>query len=95
MIGTELHNGQGLGNAIFCYVATRCVARKQNTEFAVLGKERLEGIAGKGMVCILWTWILVRQLRKKISNKYITRKRKESFLETPNMTVNMDAILPE
>ena len=48
MIGTKLHNGQGLGNAIFCYVATRCVARKQNTEFAILGKERLEGIAGKG-----------------------------------------------
>ena len=48
MLGTELHNGQGLGNAIFCYVATRCVARKQNTDFAILGKERLEGIAGKG-----------------------------------------------
>ena len=48
MIGTKLHNGQGLGNAIFCYVATRCVAKKQNTEFAVLGKERLSGIAGKG-----------------------------------------------
>ena len=48
MIGTKLHDGQGLGNAIFCYVATRCVAKKQNTEFAVLGKERLSGIAGKG-----------------------------------------------
>ena len=48
MIGTKLHNGQGLGNAIFCYVATRCVAKKQNVEFAVFGKERLSGIAGKG-----------------------------------------------
>lgn len=48
MIGTKLHDGQGLGNAIFCYVATRCVAKKQNTEFAVFGKERLSGIAGKG-----------------------------------------------
>ncbi|MBR3807489.1 MAG: glycosyl transferase [Lachnospiraceae bacterium] len=48
MIGTKLHNGQGLGNAIFCYVATRCVAKKQNAEFAVFGKERLSGIAGKG-----------------------------------------------
>ena len=48
MIGTKLHDGQGLGNAIFCYVATRCVAKKQNTQFAVFGKERLSGIAGKG-----------------------------------------------
>ena len=48
MIGTKLHDGQGLGNAIFCYVATRCVAKNQNTEFAVFGKERLSGIAGKG-----------------------------------------------
>lgn len=48
MIGTKLHSGQGLGNAIFCYVATRCVAKKQGTEFAILGQERLSGIAGKG-----------------------------------------------
>lgn len=48
MIGTRLHNGQGLGNALFCYVATRCVARKLGTDFSIMGKERLEGIAGKG-----------------------------------------------
>lgn len=48
MIGTELHNGQGLGNAIFCYVVTRCIARKKGVEFSILGKERLSGIAGKG-----------------------------------------------
>lgn len=45
MIGTELLKGQGLGNALFCYVTTRCIARKQKTEFAILGKEVLEGIA--------------------------------------------------
>lgn len=48
MIGTRLHDGQGLGNALFCYVAARCVALHQNTDFAILGKERLEGIAGQG-----------------------------------------------
>lgn len=48
MIGTKLHNGQGLGNAIFCYVVTRCIAKKQGAEFSILGKERLSGIAGKG-----------------------------------------------
>lgn len=48
MIGTRLHNGQGLGNALFCYVTTRCIARRLATGFAILGKERLEGISGKG-----------------------------------------------
>lgn len=47
MIGTKLLKGQGLGNALFCYVTTRCLAKRQETEFAILGKEVLEGIAGK------------------------------------------------
>ena len=47
MIGTELLKGQGLGNALFCYVTARCIAKKQNTEHAILGKEVLEGIAGR------------------------------------------------
>ena len=48
MIGTKLNNGQGLGNAIFCYVTTRCIAKKNQYDFSIMGKERLEGIAGKG-----------------------------------------------
>lgn len=47
MIGTELLKGQGLGNALFCYITTRCIAKRQQTDFAILGKEVLEGIAGK------------------------------------------------
>lgn len=47
MIGTRLLKGQGLGNALFCYVTTRCLAKRQQTDFAILGKEVLEGIAGK------------------------------------------------
>ena len=47
MIGTELLKGQGLGNALFCYISTRCVAKRQGVDFAILGKEVLEGIAGK------------------------------------------------
>lgn len=47
MIGTELLKGQGLGNALFCYVAARCIAKRQNTEHAILEKEVLEGIAGR------------------------------------------------
>ena len=47
MIGTELLKGQGLGNALFCYISARCVAKRQGVDFAILGKEVLEGIAGK------------------------------------------------
>lgn len=41
MIGTELLKGQGLGNQLFCYVTARCIAKKQNCEFGVLGQEHL------------------------------------------------------
>ena len=41
MIGTELLKGQGLGNQLFCYVTARCIAKKQNSEFGVLGQEQL------------------------------------------------------
>ena len=34
MIGTELLKGQGLGNALFCYVAARCIAKKQAEDSA-------------------------------------------------------------
>lgn len=47
MIGTELLKGQGLGNALFCYISARCIAKRQSVDFAILGKEVLEGIAGK------------------------------------------------
>ena len=41
MIGTELLKGQGLGNQLFCYVTTRCIAMKQGRDFSILGSETL------------------------------------------------------
>lgn len=41
MIGTELLRGQGLGNQLFCYVTTRCIALEQGYEYSILGKETL------------------------------------------------------
>ena len=41
MIGTELLKGQGLGNQLFCYVTTRCIAKERDEEFAILGGETL------------------------------------------------------
>lgn len=39
MIGTELLKGQGLGNQLFCYVTTRCIAMDNQLEFSILGRE--------------------------------------------------------
>lgn len=39
MIGTELLTGQGLGNQLFCYVATRCIALDNHLPFSILGSE--------------------------------------------------------
>lgn len=41
MIGTELLKGQGLGNQLFCYVTTRCIAKKRGYEFSILGGNTL------------------------------------------------------
>ncbi len=39
VIATELLKGQGLGNQLFCYVTTRCLAMKNHSQFAILNKE--------------------------------------------------------
>ena len=39
MIGTELLKGQGLGNQLFCYITTRCMALDHGIDFAILGQE--------------------------------------------------------
>ena len=41
MLGTELLKGQGLGNHLFCYVTTRCIALRNGYEFSILGREQL------------------------------------------------------
>lgn len=37
MIGTELSKGQGLGNQLFCYITTRCIAMDMGVPFSILG----------------------------------------------------------
>lgn len=41
MLGTELVKGQGLGNQLFCYVTTRCLALEHGYEYSILGSETL------------------------------------------------------
>lgn len=35
MLATEILNGQGIGNQLFCYVTTRSIAHDRNFEFAI------------------------------------------------------------
>lgn len=41
MLGTELLKGQGLGNQLFCYVTTRCIAMDNHLDFSILGSETM------------------------------------------------------
>lgn len=41
MLGTELLKGQGLGNQLFCYVTTRCIALSNGYDFSILGRETI------------------------------------------------------
>jgi hypothetical protein len=41
IIATELLKGQGLGNQLFCYVTIRCIAMRNNCDFAILNREIL------------------------------------------------------
>jgi hypothetical protein len=43
MIITELYNGQGLGNQLWCYFVLRCIALKNNYEFGIQCPERFKG----------------------------------------------------
>lgn len=43
MIVTELYNGQGLGNQLWCYVVTRCLALDKGYEFGIMCPERFKG----------------------------------------------------
>lgn len=43
MIVTELYNGQGLGNQLWCYVVTRLIAESNNYDFGIMSPEKFKG----------------------------------------------------
>jgi hypothetical protein len=43
MIITELYNGQGLGNQLWCYFVTRVVAEEKNYDFGIMSTEKFKG----------------------------------------------------
>lgn len=43
ILATELWDGQGLGNQLWAYAATRAIAEHRNMNFAIMGQERFKG----------------------------------------------------
>lgn len=43
MITTELYNGQGLGNQLWCYVVTRCIALENGYDFGIQSRHKYKG----------------------------------------------------
>ncbi len=43
MIVTELYDGQGLGNQLWCYVVTRVIALDRGADFGIMHPERFKG----------------------------------------------------
>ncbi len=43
MIVTELYKGQGLGNQLACYIATRVIAKDKGYDFGIMHPERFKG----------------------------------------------------
>ena len=43
MIVTELYDGQGLGNQLWCYTVTRCIADIRGYDFGIMGRCKFKG----------------------------------------------------
>ena len=43
MIVTELYDGQGFGNQLFCYITTRVIALDKNLSFGIMSPEKFKG----------------------------------------------------
>lgn len=41
ILATELLKGQGLGNQLFCYITTRCIALRKGWDYSILNREIL------------------------------------------------------
>ena len=44
MLVTELYKGQGLGNQLACYIATRVIALDKNYDFGIMHPENFKGL---------------------------------------------------
>ena len=43
MIVTELYDGQGLGNQLWCYFVTKIIAKHNGYDYGIIGKNKFKG----------------------------------------------------
>ena len=44
MICTEIYDGQGLGNQLWCYIVTKCIAKRNNYDYSIINSKRFKCI---------------------------------------------------
>ena len=78
MIGTQILQGQGLGNRLFCYVTARSIAEQKKTSFGVPGKEiLLKGLTGNNSEPFLDLW-MGEEANRKILHVFMRKKKNGS-----------------
>lgn len=82
MIGTLLTKGQGLGNQLFCYVTTRCIALDNGYDFSILGKETMARNIHSD--CGLYFMELDYGLESDVKDYALEYQEKDIRLFTPN-----------
>lgn len=89
MIGTKLTKGQGLGNQLFCYVTTRCIAIDNGYDFSILGRETMANNIHSD--CGLYFMDLDYGCESNIGDFPLSYQEKDDRLFAPNST--HDALL--
>lgn len=88
MLGTELLKGQGLGNQLFCYVTTRCIAMEKGYDYSILGSETLANNIHSN--CGLYFMDLEFGMRSKREDYKRVYWEKEDRLFLPNSRHDME-----
>ncbi|MBQ7840607.1 MAG: glycosyl transferase [Lachnospiraceae bacterium] len=71
MIGTQILEGQGLGNRLFCYVTARCAALEKNAEFGLMGADILrKSLSGKNGEPYMDLWMGKEASPEDFSQRY-------------------------
>jgi hypothetical protein len=81
IIATELLKGQGLGNQLFCYISTRCLALDNKCNFAILGREILSSMYFMDLDCGL-------ELSKDIFTNVYHEKEDRLYIGNSNHDIN-------
>lgn len=72
IIATELLKGQGLGNQLFCYITTRCLAYEKGWDFSILNKSLFDCLYFLNLDCGI-------EAKSQILIRFIMKEKTESI----------------